>query len=168
MLLDLLCFKWHSMSQMLVIPHRFKKIGVHNLVVCRIFSDILLVLGLRNVEKQSLGLEMLRNTGLNGYLTMPVHRVKAKSDCFCRKSNPGRVPEGSRLQTSPSWLTLHTDWHCATCVRVRLCRPSPAVETIACVAEEMPLQKLGRGELWHCNKTVKWKEAVTEILVHLI
>jgi hypothetical protein len=36
---------------MLVIPHRFKKIGVHNLVVRRIFSDILLVLGLKKVEK---------------------------------------------------------------------------------------------------------------------
>jgi hypothetical protein len=40
------------MSQMLVIPHRFKKIGVHILVVRRIFSDILLVLGLKKVEKQ--------------------------------------------------------------------------------------------------------------------
>jgi hypothetical protein len=39
------------MSQMLVIPHRFKKIGIHNLVVRRIFSDILLVLGLKKVEK---------------------------------------------------------------------------------------------------------------------
>jgi hypothetical protein len=39
------------MSQMLVIPHRFKKIGVHNLVVRRIFSDILLVLGLKKVKK---------------------------------------------------------------------------------------------------------------------
>jgi hypothetical protein len=47
MLLDLLCYKWHSMSQMLVIPHRFKKIGLHNLVVRRILSDILLVLGLK-------------------------------------------------------------------------------------------------------------------------
>jgi hypothetical protein len=37
---------------MLVMPHRFKKIGVYNLVVRRIFSDILLVLGLKNVEKQ--------------------------------------------------------------------------------------------------------------------
>jgi hypothetical protein len=36
---------------MLVIPHRFKKIGVHNLVVHRISSDILLVLGLKKVEK---------------------------------------------------------------------------------------------------------------------
>jgi hypothetical protein len=36
---------------MLVIPHRFKKIGVHILVVRRIFSDILLVLGLKKVEK---------------------------------------------------------------------------------------------------------------------
>jgi hypothetical protein len=36
---------------MLVIPHRFKKIGLHNIVVRRIFSDILLVLGLKNVEK---------------------------------------------------------------------------------------------------------------------
>jgi hypothetical protein len=35
----------------LVIPHRFKKIGLHNLVVRRIFSDILLVLGLKKVEK---------------------------------------------------------------------------------------------------------------------
>jgi hypothetical protein len=51
MLLDLLCYKWHSMSQMLVIQHRFKKIGVHNLVVRRIFSDILLVLGRKKVEK---------------------------------------------------------------------------------------------------------------------
>jgi hypothetical protein len=51
MLLDLLCYKWHSMSQMLVIPHMFKKIGLHNLVVRRIFSDILLVLGLKKVEK---------------------------------------------------------------------------------------------------------------------
>jgi hypothetical protein len=39
------------MSQMLVMPHRFKKIGVHNLVIRRIFSDILLVLGLKEVEK---------------------------------------------------------------------------------------------------------------------
>jgi hypothetical protein len=39
------------MSQMLVIPHRFKKIGVDNLVVRRSFSDILLVLGLKKVEK---------------------------------------------------------------------------------------------------------------------
>jgi hypothetical protein len=36
---------------MLVIPHRFKKIGLQNLVVRRIFSDILLVLGLKKVEK---------------------------------------------------------------------------------------------------------------------
>jgi hypothetical protein len=36
---------------MLVIPHRFKKIGLHNVVVRRIFSDILLVLGLKKVEK---------------------------------------------------------------------------------------------------------------------
>jgi hypothetical protein len=36
---------------MLVIPHRFKKISLHNLVVHRIFSDILLVLGLKKVEK---------------------------------------------------------------------------------------------------------------------
>jgi hypothetical protein len=39
------------MSQMLVIPHRFKKIGLHNLVARIIFSDILLVLGLKKVEK---------------------------------------------------------------------------------------------------------------------
>jgi hypothetical protein len=39
------------MSQMLVIPHKFKKIGLHNLVVRRNFSDILLVLGLKKVEK---------------------------------------------------------------------------------------------------------------------
>jgi hypothetical protein len=39
------------MSKMLVIPHRFKKIGLHNLVVRRIFSDILLVFGLKKVEK---------------------------------------------------------------------------------------------------------------------
>jgi hypothetical protein len=39
------------MSQMLVISHRFKKIGLHNLVVRRIFSDILLVLGFKKVEK---------------------------------------------------------------------------------------------------------------------
>jgi hypothetical protein len=39
------------MSQMLVIPHRFKKIGLHNLVVRIIFSDILLILGLKKVEK---------------------------------------------------------------------------------------------------------------------
>jgi hypothetical protein len=51
MLLDLLSYKWHSMSQMLVIPHRFTKVGLCNLVVPRIFSDILLVLGLKNVEK---------------------------------------------------------------------------------------------------------------------
>jgi hypothetical protein len=51
MLLDLLCYKWHSMSQMLVIPHRFKKIGVHNLVVRRIFSDVLLVFGLKKIEE---------------------------------------------------------------------------------------------------------------------
>jgi hypothetical protein len=51
MLLDLLCYKWHSISQILVIPHRFKKIGLHKLVVRRIFSDILLVLGLKMVEK---------------------------------------------------------------------------------------------------------------------
>jgi hypothetical protein len=51
MLLDLLSYKWHSMSQMLVIPHRFKKIGLHNLVVRRFFSDILLVLELKKVEK---------------------------------------------------------------------------------------------------------------------
>jgi hypothetical protein len=51
MLLDLLCYKWHSVSQMLVIAHMFKKIGLHNLVVRRIFSDILLVLGLKKVEK---------------------------------------------------------------------------------------------------------------------
>jgi hypothetical protein len=38
------------MSQILVIPHRFKKIGIHNLVVRRIVSDILLVLGLKKVE----------------------------------------------------------------------------------------------------------------------
>jgi hypothetical protein len=36
---------------MLVIPHRFKKIGLHNLVVRRIFSDILLALELKKVEK---------------------------------------------------------------------------------------------------------------------
>jgi hypothetical protein len=36
---------------MLVIPNRFKKIGLHILVVRRIFSDILLVLGLKKVEK---------------------------------------------------------------------------------------------------------------------
>jgi hypothetical protein len=36
---------------MLVIPHRFKKIGLHNLVVRRIFSDILLVLELKKFEK---------------------------------------------------------------------------------------------------------------------
>jgi hypothetical protein len=36
---------------MLVIQNRFKKIGVRNLVVRRIFSDILLVLGLKKVEK---------------------------------------------------------------------------------------------------------------------
>jgi hypothetical protein len=51
MLLDLLWYKLNSMSQMLVIPHRFKKIGLHNLVVRRILSDILLVLGLKKVEK---------------------------------------------------------------------------------------------------------------------
>jgi hypothetical protein len=51
MLLDLLCYKWRSMSQMLLTPHRFKKIRVHNLVVRRIFSDILLILGLKKVEK---------------------------------------------------------------------------------------------------------------------
>jgi hypothetical protein len=33
---------------MLVIPHRVKKIGLHNLVIRRIFSDILVVLGLKN------------------------------------------------------------------------------------------------------------------------
>jgi hypothetical protein len=42
---NLLCYKWHSMSQ------RLKKLGVHNLVVRRIFSDILLVLRLKKVEK---------------------------------------------------------------------------------------------------------------------
>jgi hypothetical protein len=52
MLLDLLCYKWHSMSQMLVIPHRFKKIGVHNFVVRRIFFTFY----------WSLGLKRLRNT----------------------------------------------------------------------------------------------------------
>jgi hypothetical protein len=36
---------------MLVIAHRFKKIGLHNLVVRRIFSDILLALGLKKAEK---------------------------------------------------------------------------------------------------------------------
>jgi hypothetical protein len=36
---------------MLVIPHRFKKIGLHNVAVRRIFSDILLVLGLKKFEK---------------------------------------------------------------------------------------------------------------------
>jgi hypothetical protein len=36
---------------MLVIPHRFKKIGIHNVLVRRIFSDILLVLELKKVEK---------------------------------------------------------------------------------------------------------------------
>jgi hypothetical protein len=51
MLLGLLCYKWHSMSQMLVIPHRLKKIGIHNLVVRRIFSYIVLVLGLKEDEK---------------------------------------------------------------------------------------------------------------------
>jgi hypothetical protein len=51
MLLDLLCYKWHSMSQMFVIPHRFKKIGLHNLMVRRIFSDILLVLELKKVKR---------------------------------------------------------------------------------------------------------------------
>jgi hypothetical protein len=39
------------MFQMLAIPHRFKKIGLHNLVFRRIFSNILLVLGLKKVEK---------------------------------------------------------------------------------------------------------------------
>jgi hypothetical protein len=39
------------MSQMLVVPHRFKKIGVHKIVVRRIFSDILLVIGLKKFEK---------------------------------------------------------------------------------------------------------------------
>jgi hypothetical protein len=39
------------MSQMLVIPHRFKKIGLHNLVVRIIFSYSLLVLVLKKVEK---------------------------------------------------------------------------------------------------------------------
>jgi hypothetical protein len=39
------------MFQILVIPHRFKKIGVHNLVVRRIFLDILLILRLKKVEK---------------------------------------------------------------------------------------------------------------------
>jgi hypothetical protein len=37
---------------MLVIPHRFKKIGLRNLVVRRNFSDILLVLELKKVEKR--------------------------------------------------------------------------------------------------------------------
>jgi hypothetical protein len=36
---------------MLVITHRSKKVGLHNLVVRRIFSDILLVLALKKVEK---------------------------------------------------------------------------------------------------------------------
>jgi hypothetical protein len=36
---------------MLVIPHRFKEISLHNFVVRRIFSDVLLVLGLKKVEK---------------------------------------------------------------------------------------------------------------------
>jgi hypothetical protein len=61
MLLDLLCYKWHSMSQMLVIQYRFKKIGLHNLVVRRIFSDILLVLELKKVEKHCLRLYMSQN-----------------------------------------------------------------------------------------------------------
>jgi hypothetical protein len=67
------------MSQMLVIPHRFYKIGVHNLVVRRFFSDILLVLGLKNVEKHCLRplsyrdrpeYEYYRYTNLLGEVTM--------------------------------------------------------------------------------------------------
>jgi hypothetical protein len=51
MLLDLLCYKLHSMSQILVIPHRSKKIGRYNFVVRRILSDSLLVFGLKKAEK---------------------------------------------------------------------------------------------------------------------
>jgi hypothetical protein len=50
------------MSQMLVIPHRFKKIGVHNLAVRKIFSDILLVHGLKKVEKHWTRGSGLQNT----------------------------------------------------------------------------------------------------------
>jgi hypothetical protein len=51
------------MSQILVIPHRFKKkIGLHSLVVRRIFSDILLVFGLKKVEKHC----------ITGYIEKPV------------------------------------------------------------------------------------------------
>jgi hypothetical protein len=49
---------------MLVKSHRFKKLGLHILVVRRIFSDILLVLGLIKVEKHCTILYQLQLIGV--------------------------------------------------------------------------------------------------------
>jgi hypothetical protein len=61
---------------MLVIPHRFKKIGLHNLVVRRKFSDILLALGLKKVEKHC-RIDM-RPNALHESLIFRPHRVNAE------------------------------------------------------------------------------------------
>jgi hypothetical protein len=57
---------------MLVIPHRFKKIGLQNLVVRRIFSDTVLILGLkrfRNTGLENMGASTSHNPiGLHGLL----------------------------------------------------------------------------------------------------
>jgi hypothetical protein len=50
----------------MVIPHRFKKIGLYNLMVCRIFSDILLALGLKKLRNSAL--DGTRRATLRGLL----------------------------------------------------------------------------------------------------
>jgi hypothetical protein len=78
------------MSLMWVIPHRFKKIGVHNLVVRRIFSDILVVLGLKKVEKHWIRGWVGPKAGLR---TMKKRNIT----CPCRKSNPGHAVHSPSL-----------------------------------------------------------------------
>jgi hypothetical protein len=61
---------------MLVIPHRFKKIGLHNLVVRRIFSDILL--GLKRLRNTALGDSYYRQKLAKRKVSTSAKRKKAK------------------------------------------------------------------------------------------
>jgi hypothetical protein len=77
------------MFQVLVIKHRFNKIGVRNLVVRRIFSDILPVLGLEKVEKhwsrESGSLDVSQPYGPSRPVTGKALPFTLSTQNFCKK-----------------------------------------------------------------------------------
>jgi hypothetical protein len=106
------------MSQMLVIQHRFKKIGLHNLVVRRIVSDILQVLGLKKVEKHCfIGFEVLIVVIIKSVIfwditpcsPLKVNRifgVTYRRHLQCRKNNPSKIPACGKQNAEDSTLQM--------------------------------------------------------------